>query len=122
MATEKGRFKLASACPGDTNVHYLARSGQPGYRYIVEEIVISNLAGTGQTFRLYHCKTGDAQINNNVAYDTSVGANSQIRIEGHWYLNGNETIGVRSSLASNVAFSIFGIVEALTINEAGFSI
>ena len=117
MAIEIARRKLAALLPPDTNIHYIAMPVQPTWRYTVEEIDVINVTAVARQVRLYHCVSGGGVLYNSLLYDATLAANSSLRREGKWYLNPGEAIGVRSSFASGLAFTISGIIEALTAGE-----
>ena len=117
MSEELARRKLGATAPPDTNVWFTVVPSQPSWRYIVEEIVVANVTALAKTFQLFHGKIGSDALGTALIYDASLAANSQLRLEGKWYVNPGEGIGVQSSVADALTFSVFGIVEKLTRTE-----
>jgi len=76
---------------------------------IVSTLVISNSSAGDASFRIFVREAGaTAATSNAIAYDTVIGANTQVAFTLGLTLSATDIITVRSSTGGAVAFSAFG--------------
>tara|TARA_R100000789_G_C2884283_1_gene115487 strand:- start:106 stop:441 length:336 start_codon:yes stop_codon:yes gene_type:complete len=102
--------QLGQLMPTDTNAASLF-SPIRGFEYRVDVIYITEVAGGTATYRVFVDDDGSTYANTTaIVFDTAAVANASVRLEGPFYMNnpaGN--IAVRSSIASNITFTAFGV-------------
>ena len=104
---------LSALRPGDTNAHRLFCVRPPSVKTTVKSMIVCNLSGGALTYRIFATTTENQTYDGCCAqfYDVSIAANSTHTIDMNWLLSTGQTIGVRSSSANNITFTIFGEEE-----------
>ena len=104
--------QLGQLMPADTNAASLF-SPTRGFEYRVDAIYITEVAAGTATYRVFIDNDGATYSNATaIVFDTAAVASATVRLEGPFYMNnpaGN--IAVRSSIASNITFTAFGIEQ-----------
>jgi hypothetical protein len=85
----------------------------------ITKIFVCNVTGGALTFRLFHGLAGDSfDEENALYYDAAVAANSTVVVEGMspnagLLMQPEEILGVRSSSANGLTFSIYGVTAPI---------
>ena len=106
---------IAQISPPDTNIHEIIKDPNPGCHHIIHEIVISNANAAAKTYSLYHGKVVSGALGNtqSLGIDIAIAANTSIqRITTiGWEVGSGEIFGVQSSVATDITFTFYGILN-----------
>ena len=105
---------LGQARPSDTNAATLYTAT---LKTEIGRIIIANTSGSAATFRLFHDQGGSTYDESNaLAFDVSIAGGAINDAQSFQMGNGitlavTDTLGIRSSVANALTFTIYGVVS-----------
>ena len=95
--------------PADTAAASLF-SPTRGFEYRVDAIYITEVAAGVATYQVFIDDDGTTYTNATaIVFNTAAVASATVRLEGPFYMNNPDgNIAVRSSIANNLTFTVFG--------------
>lgn len=109
---------LGQARPADTTAVSIYSPGD-GIKTELQTIIVSNTTAGALTYRIFHDEDGITYDQSTALfYDVSLAANSTDTIEVTlWMVNTNGSFAVRTSSASGLTFTVYGIEHKRFIKQ-----
>jgi len=106
----KGK-QLGQLLPADTNAASLFSPTEPT---IIKSIVVCNVTSTAYTFRIFLDDDGTTYSTATALfYDTAINGNETVELDVYWPMSDTAgNLAVRSSNASSINFTAFGVVDS----------